>query len=83
MYEFQCGKCGGRFEALAAIGTETEDCRSCGAAGARRMISEPAPPLKLVKTGAGNRRQEGKNRVLRDKTKADFKRKLAERRGER
>jgi putative FmdB family regulatory protein len=80
MYEFECGKCGERFEALAAVGTETEECRNCGAAGAKRVLSEPAPPFKLVKTGAQYRRQDAKNRVLREKTKSDFKRKLAKKR---
>ena len=80
MYEFQCEGCGERFEALVPLGTEAQDCRVCGTPDARRVLSEPAPPLRLVKTGAQNRRQEAKNRVLREKTKADFKQKLASKR---
>jgi putative FmdB family regulatory protein len=73
IYEFRCGDCGARFEALVAAGTEAEECRECGAPGAPRVLSTPAAPPKLVKTGAGNRRQEAKNRKLHSATKADFK----------
>lgn len=81
MYEFQCSGCGERFEALTPLGTDAQDCRLCGKAGAERVLSEPAPPMKLVKTGAQYRRQDAKNQVLREKTRADFKRKLAKKRG--
>jgi len=73
IYEFRCGECEARFEALAAAGTETEECRECGAPGAVRVMSVPAQTPKFVKTGSGNRRQEQKNRKLKAATKADFK----------
>jgi putative FmdB family regulatory protein len=73
IYEFRCGRCEARFEALVAPGTEAEACRECGTPGAERVLSVPAQPPKLVKTGTGYRRQDEKNRVLREKTKADFK----------
>jgi len=73
IYEFRCGRCEARFEALVASGTETEACRECGAPGATRVLSAPAQPPKLVKSGAGNRRQDAKNRKLHAATKADFK----------
>ena len=73
IYEFRCAECDARFEALVDAGTESERCRECGAPGATRLFSSPAAPPKLVKTGAGNRRQEAKNRKLKAATKADFK----------
>ena len=77
IYEFRCGRCDARFEALVASGTEAEECRECGAPGAERVMSVPAQTPKLVKTGAGNRRQEAKNRQLHQKAKSDFKAKRA------
>jgi putative FmdB family regulatory protein len=72
LYEFRCRECGARFEALVDSGTETEACRECGAEGAQRLISLPAEPPRLVRTPAGNRRQEDRNRTLREKSKSDF-----------
>ncbi len=77
IYEFRCDACGTRFESLVSVGTEAAPCRGCGAAGARRVLSEPAPPFKLVRTPGGYRRQDDKNRRLREKTKRDFKQKMA------
>ena len=77
IYEFRCGECEARFEALVAPGTESEECRECGAPGATRVMSVPAQPPKLVKASGGTRRQEAKNSQLRQKTKADFKAKRA------
>ena len=73
IYEFRCGDCGARFESLVAAGTETEECRECGAAGATRLMSAPAQPPKFVKSAGGNRRQEDKNRKLHQAAKSDFK----------
>ena len=73
IYEFRCGECEARFEALVPASTESEACRECGAPGARRVMSAPAAAPKLVRSGAGNRRQEAKNRKLKAATKADFK----------
>jgi putative FmdB family regulatory protein len=73
MYEFRCGACGERFEALVGVGTETEDCRLCGAPGAERVLSAQAAPFGLVKTPGAAKQQEARNAQLRAKTKADFK----------
>jgi putative FmdB family regulatory protein len=73
IYEFRCPACEARFEALVAAGTVTEECRECGAEGATRVMSAPAATPRLVKSGAANRRQEDKNRRLRETTKSDFK----------
>ena len=75
IYEFRCGQCEARFEALVAVGTESEECPECGAAGAPRVMSAPAELPKFVKSPAGNRRQEAKNRKLHEATKRDFKQK--------
>jgi putative FmdB family regulatory protein len=73
LYEFRCRRCEARFEALVGAGTETEACTECGAEGAERVMSLPADPPRLSRTPAGNRRQEERNRKLREKTKSAFK----------
>jgi putative FmdB family regulatory protein len=73
IYEFRCGSCGERFESLVGVGTETEECRLCGAPGAERVLSAQAAPFGLVKTPGAARQQEARNAELRTKTKADFK----------
>ena len=50
MYEFRCGSCGERFEALVDVGTAALECRVCGAARAERVYSAQAAPFGLVKT---------------------------------
>jgi putative FmdB family regulatory protein len=73
MYEFRCGSCGQRFEALVDAGTETAACRHCGEPGAERVLSAPSAPFGLVKSPGEARRQETRNAGLRAQTKADFK----------
>jgi len=73
IYEFRCGSCGERFEALVDVGTEAQECRHCGADGAERVLSAQAAPFGLVKTPGAARQQEARNAELRTKTKADFK----------
>jgi putative FmdB family regulatory protein len=73
MYEFRCDDCGERFEALVDAGTETVECRVCGAAGAERVLSAPAAPMHLVKSPGAARKQERQNASLHARTKADFK----------
>ena len=73
MYEFRCGRCGERFEALVDMGTESAVCRECGAEGAARVLSTPAASMHLVKTPREARKQERKNAQLQQRTKADFK----------
>jgi putative FmdB family regulatory protein len=77
IYEFRCGECGARFDALVAAGTEAETCRECATPGAVRVMSSPAELPKLVRSAGGNRRQEAKNRKLHQATKNDFKAKRA------
>jgi putative FmdB family regulatory protein len=73
IYEFRCGACGERFEALVAAGTEADECRVCGAAGATRILSAQAAPFGLVKTPGAARKQEARNSELNKRTKAEFK----------
>ena len=73
IYEFRCGSCGERFEALVDVGTESEECRLCGAASAERVLSAQAAPFGLVHSPGSAKRQEARNAQLRSTTKADFK----------
>jgi putative FmdB family regulatory protein len=73
LYEFECGRCGARFEELVRAGTDAVACRLCGAAETRRLYSPPGAPSKLVKTGGALRKQEQRNAQLHAKTKREFK----------
>jgi putative FmdB family regulatory protein len=73
IYEFRCGSCAKRFEALVDPGTETHECRHCGAAGAARVFSAQAAPMSLVKSPGAKRDQERRNARLHARTKAEFK----------
>jgi putative FmdB family regulatory protein len=73
IYEFRCGDCGRRFEALVDAGTESIECRLCGSAETRRVYSAQAAPMSLVKPPGERRRQERANEKLRADTKARFK----------
>ncbi len=73
LYEFECGRCGARFEDLVGVGTETAGCRECGAEGARRVYSPPAPEPRISKTGGALRKQEARSAELHARTKRDFK----------
>jgi putative FmdB family regulatory protein len=73
IYEFECGRCGARFEELVDAGTEAAACRACGEAGARRIYSPPAPEPRLVKSGGAAQQQEARNAQLRARTKERFK----------
>jgi len=73
LYEFECGRCGARFEELVDAGTEETACGACGAEGARRRYSAPAAPPRIVKSAAGTRKQERRNAELRSRAKSDFK----------
>jgi putative FmdB family regulatory protein len=73
IYEFRCGACGERFEALVDAGTETIECRRCGADLTERVYSAQAAPAGLAKSGGALRRQERANAQLRAETKNRFK----------
>jgi putative FmdB family regulatory protein len=73
LYEFECERCGARFEELVDAGTADVACRSCGGEGTRRVYSAPGAPLKVVKTPGETRKQERRNAALRAGTKRRFK----------
>ena len=73
IYEFRCDSCRERFEALAEAGTETAECRACGAPAATRVLSAPAGPMNLVGGPRAKRAQERRNAALHRQAKADFK----------
>jgi putative FmdB family regulatory protein len=73
LYEFECGRCGARFEELLGAGTEAVACRACGTAETRRLYSAPGAQPKLVKTGGALRKQEQRNAELHARTKREFK----------
>jgi putative FmdB family regulatory protein len=47
VYEFECEKCGSRFDELMDPGAAAPDCPSCGARGARRLMSPVSPPGRV------------------------------------
>jgi putative FmdB family regulatory protein len=73
IYEFRCGACGERFEALVEPGTEWVECRDCGAERTDRVYSAQAAPARLAKYGGELRRQERANERLRAETKTRVK----------
>jgi putative FmdB family regulatory protein len=58
IYEFECEECGTRFEELVAAAGSAA-CPSCGAAGARRLLSRVSPPGRQPR-GAAVRSDESK-----------------------
>lgn len=46
IYEFECERCGERFEELVAAPAPAPACPACGAAGARRLYSSVSPPSR-------------------------------------
>lgn len=77
IYEFECERCGVRFDSLVNAGTGSVACEECGAEQTRRRYSAQAAPLELVKGPGERRRQEARNAELQRRTKTEFK----ERRG--
>jgi putative FmdB family regulatory protein len=60
IYDFECEKCGTRFEELVAVG-QTPVCPSCGAEDARRTFSSLSPPGRQPR-GAAVRSNESQRR---------------------
>jgi len=73
IYEFRCGSCGQRFEALVEAGTGSMPCRACAAAGAARVLSAQAAPMSFVRSGSANRARERKNAELQARARSEFK----------
>jgi putative FmdB family regulatory protein len=47
VYEYECERCGERFEELVAGGAPNPGCPDCGAVGTRRLLSPVAPPGRV------------------------------------
>ncbi len=52
IYEFECEKCGARFEELVAAGASGVACVECGSESTRRLLSNVSPPGRLPRGGA-------------------------------
>ncbi len=61
IYEFECEKCGARFEELVTAGDAAVACSECGAAPARRLLSNVSPPGRQPR-GAAVRSDESRRR---------------------
>lgn len=72
IYEFDCERCGGRFEQLVSAGTAESACPECGEA-ARRVLSAPSAPFALSKAPGQARRMEDARGVGRGGAKERFK----------
>lgn len=78
IYEFECEKCGNRFEELLSAGAEALACPQCGAPASRRL--SPVSPASRQPRGAAvrsgeARRQEGE--AARQERLAETRRKRA------
>jgi len=62
IYEFECAKCGSRFEELMESGAEAPACPECGGDGARRRLSPVSPPERVTPRGAKVRDSESRRR---------------------
>jgi putative FmdB family regulatory protein len=62
IYEFQCEKCGERFEELVAAGTESLACSACGSAETIRVIASSISPPSRLPRGARVRDSESRRR---------------------
>jgi putative FmdB family regulatory protein len=69
IYEFECEKCGARFEELLAAGASDVACAECGSTRTRRLMSGVSPPGRQPR-GAAVRSTESQRRE-REATRAD------------
>jgi putative FmdB family regulatory protein len=79
IYEFECGKCGHRFEELVGRDASEVACPACGATESRRLMSPVSPPGRQPRgpavKGDESRRQE--REAARGERLAETKRKRA------
>jgi putative FmdB family regulatory protein len=61
IYEYECARCGERFEELVAAGEVAVACPSCGAAETRRLLSNVSPASRQPR-GAAVRSNEAQRR---------------------
>ena len=73
IYEFECSRCGARFEELVRAGA-TAPCPRCKSSGVERrysQIGEPHVPVGLTGKAAAESNARRKNREERRKEKFD------------
>lgn len=70
LYDFKCGTCGERFEALVAV-SEQPACPVCGAAPAQRIYAF-AGPFKVGPRGLAARRSDASRRVREEQRRERF-----------
>jgi putative FmdB family regulatory protein len=61
IYEFECAKCGSRFEELIGSDAPAPSCPTCGAIRPRRRLSPVSPPGRVPR-GAKVRDSESRRR---------------------
>jgi putative FmdB family regulatory protein len=79
VYEFECEKCGGRFEELTASEILGIACPACGSERTQRLFSPVSPPSRQargaqVRSGESQRRER---EAARGERLAETKRKRA------
>jgi putative FmdB family regulatory protein len=62
VYEFECERCGVRFEELLSSDAAAPACPECGADGARRLLSPVSPPERVTPRGPKVRDSESRRR---------------------
>jgi putative FmdB family regulatory protein len=67
IYEFECERCGARFDELTTAG-ERPACPKCSAPDVRRIFSTVARTPRLGLRGADARRSEAKRRAERERS---------------
>lgn len=82
IYEFECPKCGARFEEIVAAGTKSAPCAECGAEGAERRLSMFGVTTRQL-TPNQRRRLEDERGTDRDGARSRYKQSLARARGRR
>jgi putative FmdB family regulatory protein len=61
IYEFECERCGARFEELVAATAQAVPCGACGSTRTRRLVSGFSPPGRQPR-GSGVRSDESRRR---------------------
>jgi putative FmdB family regulatory protein len=78
LYDFECGRCGERFETYAAESARPT-CPACGTPDARRLLSPFAGPFTTALRGAAARRSDSTRRVREEQRREKSLKRRAER----
>ena len=66
IYDFECGKCGTRFEEQARA-DELPPCPECGAPEPRRLLSPVSPTPRIGLRGAAARKSDATRRAREER----------------